>query len=136
MSPRKSPTKTTNAPVTEMPASGQSKQTKQAKTHQDVVAEEFLQHVTSESAELAESWGQVWDLVPEDVLASRPIWGMLASFLAEHYIIKKGCINQGQHYDLDPAHGVWGGLIDSARKRLSASGSTKTKVRAPAPLVL
>ena len=88
---------------------------------------------TSPSAQttcLSERWGTDWAKVPEAELTKRTLWGTLASWLADVATIKEGVTHGGKNYDLSTAHGIWGGLIDSAKRLLSKSTRQETKARA------
>ena len=126
---RSSPSKAA-AGVRELPAAGQAKATKAGKANQQNMGDDFLAHVAENAEELSERWGLKWAEVPEAELAARPIWGTLASYISEIAIIKKGNVNAGEMYDLGTAHGIWGGLIDSAKKQHSKSANPATKARA------
>jgi hypothetical protein len=117
-------------PPKEMTAAGGSKSWVGSKANHVKIGDSFLQYISeSDDADLSERWGLSWDKVPEKEAAGREIFGHLATYLAEVYIIPPGNKNAGQHYDQSTADGVWGGLVQTVRHRFEKSEDADTKAR-------
>ena len=113
----------------EMKGGGQSKGTTTGKANQIRIFNLFLQTIQTTDPELASAWGATWEELPEAVLADTAVWGHFATYLCETYRIEKG-YKRGERLMLKTAHGIWGGVIEQARQRLSKSKIEETMVSA------
>lgn len=111
-----------------MVAGGQATSTVRGHANQITIFNEFLAYIATEDEDLSRRWGADWSQVPEHELAQQEIWGYMATYLVEVYVIPAGSKNAGQHPDIGTAHGYWGGLIDQARTRTSSSEAPAVKV--------
>ena len=114
----------------EMLSGGQSKEAKAARVSQYAKGDAFLLYISEHSAELSARWGKEWASIPEEQLTMAELWGHVASFLSEVYVIV-GNRNHDEKLKIKSAHGVWTGLLYQARCRLGTSLRQETKVCLP-----
>ena len=73
------------------------------------IGDDFLEWIAEEDAELSLRFGRKWVEVSEEEARKTDIYGHLATFLAEKYVIGEGNRNQCKKMAVGTVHGVWRG---------------------------
>lgn len=119
------------APPKEMQAKGNSVSWTSAQANHIKVFDKFLEYIAEHDEALSVRWGKAFAEVPEAEACANEIWGHLATFLAEVYIIPPGQVNAGQHYNASSAQGAWSNLLQLTKLRFNNKAElASTRVRA------
>ena len=93
----------------EMQATGQSADWISGTQNHLRIGDDFLEWIAEEDAELSLRFGRKWVEVSEEEARKTDIYGHLATFLAEKYVIGEGNRNHGKKMAVGTVHGVWRG---------------------------
>jgi hypothetical protein len=92
------------------------------------IGDDFLEWIAEEDAELSLRFGRKWVEVSEEEARKTDIYGHLATFLAEKYVIGEGNRNHGKKMAVGTVHGVWRGLVNERREQFKLSTNLETQV--------